>query len=351
MEEIRTRARLVDPAASSLSTRGLTTLVPRAEVEEAFHRGEFPAPLVLDIARTDGSDDVTAHAQVTVDWDQAMLEELLRSTDDDQIRLSFDADELEQTLQEAEVDAHGLRERAAVLVVGVAAVGATAGGAFASGPSITPDYAGAPGATVHSTVATDAGSGTESNPLARYVASIDSQATAQTPAFVSDVAAGGTGSPAGAVAPISDVASGGTGSPAGTVAPISDVASGDLGSPAGVVAPISDVASGGSGQAAPDALARYVGNVGSDVAATPTPSFVSDVAAGGTGDATTDSLSRYVGNVGSEPTVAAPAGDSGSSISLPSPAEGAGIAAGLALLIMGAGFTAARSRRPPEQPA
>ena len=45
------------------------------------------------------------------------------------------------------------------------------------------------------------------------------------------------------------------------------------------------------------------------------------------------------------------AGDSGSSISLPSPADGAGIAAGLALLIMGAGFTAARSRRPPEQPA
>ena len=167
MEEIRTRARLVDPAASSLSTRGLTTLVPRAEVEEAFHRGEFPAPLVLDIARTDGSDDVTAHAQVTVDWDQAMLEELLRITDDDQIRLSFDADELEQALQEAEVDAHGMRERAAVLVIGVAAAGATAGGAFASGPSITPDYAGAPGATVHSTVATDAGSGTESNPLAR----------------------------------------------------------------------------------------------------------------------------------------------------------------------------------------
>jgi hypothetical protein len=95
MEEIRTRARLVDPAASSLFTRGLTTLVPRSEVEEAFRRGEFPAALVLDVARS-ADDDVSAHAQVTVDWDKAMLEELLSTTEDDQIRLSFDADELEQ---------------------------------------------------------------------------------------------------------------------------------------------------------------------------------------------------------------------------------------------------------------
>src|ERR1051325_10006446 len=239
MEEIRTRARLVDPAVSTFQ-RGLTTLVPRSEVEEAFHRGEVPAPLVLDIAGAGSDDEVTAHAQVTVDWDKAMLEELLRTTDEDEIRLSFDADELEQALQESEVDAHGLREKAAVLAVGVAAAGAAAGGSFAASP-ISPDYAGAPGATVHSTVANTGG---QSNPLSRYVAGVAAQATAQTPSFTSDVASGGTGSPAGTVAPISDVASGGTGSPAGTVAPISDVASGGTGSPAGTVAPISDVASG-----------------------------------------------------------------------------------------------------------
>ena len=95
MEEIRTRARLVDPAASSLFTRGLSTMVPRSEIEEALHRGEYPAPLFLDIARVDSErdDEVTAHARVMIDWDEPTLQELLRTTSDSKVRLSFDPDE------------------------------------------------------------------------------------------------------------------------------------------------------------------------------------------------------------------------------------------------------------------
>ena len=336
MEEIRTRARLVDPAASSLFTRGLSTMVPRSEIEEALHRGEYPAPLFLDIARVDSErdDEVTAHARVMIDWDEPTLQELLRTTSDSKVRLSFDPDELRRALEGDEVDAHGMREKMAVIAVAAAAAGAGAGAAAAASP-IAPDYAGAPGATVHSSVATDAGTGGQSNPLSRYVAGIDAKTTAQTPSFTSDVAAGGTGSPA-------------------NVGP----------------APISDVASGGTGSPASDALSRYVSNVGSDVtaqapaftsdvaaggtgspAAAVTPSFTSDVAAGGTGSPQSDVLSRYVSNVGDDAATAPEAGGSGSSISLPSPAEGAGIAAGIALLITGAGFAAVRSRRPPELPA
>ncbi len=289
MEEFRTRARLVDPAASGAFARGLTTLVPRSEIEQAIEFGEYPAPLVLDIARIGERDDeVTAHAQVTVDWDEAMLKELLQSTSEAEIRLSFDADELERALEEAEVDAHGIKERVAVLAVAAAAAGAAAGGAAAH-PQIVADY----------------------------TANVGSDATAATPSFTSDVAAGGAGEPA-TVSPTftSDVASGGTGEPA-TVTPsfTSDVASGEP--------------------------------------ATVSPSFTSDVASGGAGTAP-DALSRYVGNVGNDVTAAEPAAapaSGGSSISLPSPAEGAGIAAGIVLLITGAGFVAVRRRQEPGLPA
>jgi hypothetical protein len=316
MEEIRTRARLVDPAASSLFTRGLSTLVPRSEIEEALHRGEYPAPLFLDIARVgEGDDEVTAHARLMVDWDEPTLQELLRTTSDSEIRLSFDPDELERALDEAEVDAHGLREKMAVAAVAVAAAGAGAGAAAAH-PQIVSDSGGGPAITA--------------------------------PAFTSDVASGGTGAPASLPTFTSDVASSGSGSAAGDAvsryvanvgddaaaqAPsfTSDVAAGDTGGTA--VSFTSDVAAGGTGAPA-------------DVS----PSFTSDVASGGTGSPQTDAVSRYVANI-SDDSATAPAGG-GDSISLPSPAEGAGIAAGIALLITGAGFVAVRSRKaPPGLPA
>ena len=321
MEEFRTRARLVDPAASGAFARGLTTLVPRSEIEQAIEFGEYPAPLVLDIARVGERDDeVTAHAQVTVDWDEAMLKELLQSTSEAEIRLSFDADELERALEEAEVDAHGIKERVAVLAVAAAAAGAAAGGAAAH-PQIVADYSGTPATTAPAFVSDVASGGTgqaaPADAVARYTANVGSDATAATPSFTSDVAAGGAGEPA-TVSPTftSDVASGGTGEPA-TVTPsfTSDVASGEP--------------------------------------ATVSPSFTSDVASGGTGTAP-DALSRYVGNVGNDVTAAEPAAapaSGGSSISLPSPAEGAGIAAGIVLLITGAGFVAVRRRHEPGLPA
>jgi hypothetical protein len=285
--EIQTQARLVDRGSAGFAQRGLSTTVPRAEIEETIRRGEYPARLVLDMGRMEG-DAVTAAGQVSVDWDEATLEALLRMTDEKDVVLWFDPAELEQALAGSEVDAHGLRETAAAVAVVVAAAGATAGGAFAMTGGPTTDIGGGGVATAPA-------------------------------AFVTDVSSGGTGQPATAApdaAPsfVTDVSSGGTGQPA-TAAPEAPLSF------------VTDVSSGGTGQPEGDALSRYVTNVG-----------------GPEGDA----VSRYVTNVGDEAPAATPGGDG---ISLSSPGVDAGIAAGLALLITGAGFAVARTRTRPAQPA
>jgi hypothetical protein len=153
MQQIETRARLVGLEGDRLAARGPIAVLPRAEIEDAIAGGEYPARLMLDIARGDseGGDDVVAEARVAVEWDRTELEELLRaSSDDDVTLLSFDADELERLLAESDVDAHGLRERAAVLGIVVATAGATAGGALAHPQLSGEPYAGAGGTSVPS---------------------------------------------------------------------------------------------------------------------------------------------------------------------------------------------------------
>jgi hypothetical protein len=70
-----------------------------------------------------------AQARVAVDWDQETLEQLLASTEDEEIGLWFDEGEL--ALAFDDVEGHGLRQKAAVLAVGVVAAGASASPAFA----------------------------------------------------------------------------------------------------------------------------------------------------------------------------------------------------------------------------
>jgi hypothetical protein len=186
MDEVQTRARLVDSAVSGFAASALSTTVPRAEIEEAMASGDYPARLMLDISRVEGGrTSVIPYARVAVEWDEPTLEELLRATSADEVTLRFDADALERALEESEVDAHGLRERAAVLVVTVAAVGVGAGGASAlTGGAVA---------------------GVSAAPVT----------------LVSDVQSGGTGEPVAAASFVSDVASGGSGEP------VAGLASGD----------------------------------------------------------------------------------------------------------------------------
>src|SRR5947208_8021770 len=156
--EIQTQARLVDLGSAGFATRGLSATVPRAEIEESILRGEYPARLVLDIGRMEG-DEVASAGRVSVDWDEATLEALLRTTSEDDVALWFDRAELERALEGPEVDAHGLREKGAAIAVVVAAAGATAGGAFSmTGGPIT-DVGGGGGAAAPVAFVSDVMSG------------------------------------------------------------------------------------------------------------------------------------------------------------------------------------------------
>lgn len=340
MQEVETRARLVDLNGGSLAERGPTAVVPRSEIEEVINRGEYPARLVLDVARAggEGNADVTAHAQVAVDWDKPELEELLRNAADEGVTLSFDSDELQQLLEDPDVDAHGLREKAAALGIVIATAGAATGSAFA-----------------HTQGDIGGGGSATGQPASSFVSDVGMGGSGTAaPSFVTDVR-GGTGEPTAAPA---------TGAPSSFVTDVR----GGTGAPEGVPGFVSDV-QGGTGQATPEAAPSFVtdvrGGTGGEPAAAPEgTSFVTDVQGGtgqpagvsglvsdvqgGTGQP--EGVPGFVSDVrgGTGEPASTPSG--GIEISMPSPSETAGLA-GIALLITGAGFVAARSRRDRPQPA
>ena len=127
MDDLRTRAQLVgfDRAGA------IGTVVTRAEIADAAAGGDFPATLLLDLEKVGAADggEVAAQARVAVDWDQETLEQLLASTEDQQIELRFDERELARAFDD--VEGHGLRQRAALLTVAVAAAGASSSPALA----------------------------------------------------------------------------------------------------------------------------------------------------------------------------------------------------------------------------
>ncbi|HXH98355.1 MAG TPA: hypothetical protein VNH40_14200, partial [Gaiellaceae bacterium] len=103
MGDVRTQARLVDFSSSRFAGGGLSTTVPRTEIAEAASQGEYPARLVLDVDRLESSmgDEVAGHSQVTIEWDEATLEELLRSADEEEVSLWFDSFELASAIEDA----------------------------------------------------------------------------------------------------------------------------------------------------------------------------------------------------------------------------------------------------------
>lgn len=129
MDDLRTRAQLVafDRAGS------IGTLVTRAEIAEAAAGDAFPATLLLDLDRVEAADggEVTARARVAVDWDEETLNRLLASTEGQELQLWFDERELVRAFDDLDVEGHGLRQRAAVLAVAVAAAGVSSTPALA----------------------------------------------------------------------------------------------------------------------------------------------------------------------------------------------------------------------------
>lgn len=131
MDDLRTQAQLV--AFDSAGAAGaISMILARGEFAEAADGDEFPATLLLDLDRVESANgEVTAHASVAVDWDKDTLDQLLASTDDEQIALWFDGRELARAFDKDDVEGHGLRQKAAVLAITVAVGGVSASPALA----------------------------------------------------------------------------------------------------------------------------------------------------------------------------------------------------------------------------
>jgi hypothetical protein len=133
MEQISARAALVP--ASDLGD-GLTTTIPRSDIQAVLAAEEEPIELVLDITRfSDG--EAAATREISVAWERTDLEQLLSGAQDDDIVLTFDREALGRATDD--VEAHGLRETALVLAVAATAV---AGGAASAAAEPGASYGG-----------------------------------------------------------------------------------------------------------------------------------------------------------------------------------------------------------------
>jgi hypothetical protein len=127
-------ARLTDTIPAD---RALSVTVPRREISDVLKDSDAMPELTLRVVAADSEP-----AEVGMSWERDELERLLRATDGPEVTLTFDRNQLAQAL--ADVEAHGLRSRAAIFTV--AAIGALGSGATIanamptgdSGPVVSP---------------------------------------------------------------------------------------------------------------------------------------------------------------------------------------------------------------------
>jgi hypothetical protein len=202
MDDLRNTAQLVefDPAAGG----SIGTVISRAEIAEAAARDEYPATLLLDLDRVEVEDggEVIAHARLALDFDKGSLEQLLASTDEPELGLLFNQRELARAFDD--VEAQGLKQRAAVLAVAITAAGAATTPAFAR---IAPDVGGMGTSQSVGNTATQTGGQSAPTQLTRDQQIANAQATqAQSSTAVSSEAtSSGGGMSSGEIAAIAGV--------------------------------------------------------------------------------------------------------------------------------------------------
>jgi hypothetical protein len=132
MDEVAAQAVLVP--ASDVGD-GITTSIPRSEIEEVLAANEMPIELVLDVAQL--SDGETTHTRtVAVSWDRSELERLLKEAQGDEVVIAFDRETLSRAIED-DVEAHGFREVAlALAIAGTGAAGVAATASAEPGPML-----------------------------------------------------------------------------------------------------------------------------------------------------------------------------------------------------------------------
>jgi hypothetical protein len=148
MDERSGSIRLVESRPDE--ARGLVATVPRGEVEKALRSDAGPVDLLLDVERVAADGEGRETQRIALEWESDDLERLLTTTSGDQVPLTFDEDEIRRLLDE-DVEAHGMREKLAVVSV---IVGMAAAGAGSAAAAVAPDGGSSSGAPVAAVQAT-----------------------------------------------------------------------------------------------------------------------------------------------------------------------------------------------------
>jgi hypothetical protein len=196
MDERSGTVRLVEPAQDS-EAHGLAATVSRADVEQAM-RSEGSVDLLLDVERVTSDGDGRETQRIALGWEPQDLEQLLKTTDGDEISLTFDKGELERLLDE-DVEAHGMRGTLAVLTVAAGMAAAGAGSALAS-PVTDGALAGGAATPAAQVTASEVSTGLGTQQTAATAGSataseISTGIVAATPATPSEVSTGITAKP------------------------------------------------------------------------------------------------------------------------------------------------------------
>ena len=102
----------------------------RSDIETALRSADDGLELLLDLEAGEVNGGATRRHALAIGCTREDLERMLENDSDD-VSVSFNAEALAWAIGEADIEAHGLREKMAVLAVVVATTGAAAGGAQA----------------------------------------------------------------------------------------------------------------------------------------------------------------------------------------------------------------------------
>jgi hypothetical protein len=189
MNERSGTVRLVEPRGEN-EVRGLTATISREAVEEAL-RKDAPVDLLLDVEKVAADGTGRETERIALEWESQDLERLLGAASDDEISLTFDEAELQRLLDQ-DVEAHGMREKLAVVsvVAGLAAAGAgsAAGMVYSGGEggtSATPAAVATP-----SEVSTGIGATAPAAAPAATPSEISTGVTGETPAAPAEISTG-----------------------------------------------------------------------------------------------------------------------------------------------------------------
>ncbi|HYX87597.1 MAG TPA: hypothetical protein VE753_08680 [Gaiellaceae bacterium] len=218
MDERSGSVRLVESRPDA-EARGLVATVPRGEVEKAL-RADAPVDLLLDVERVADDGEGREIQRLALAWEPQDLERLLTTTSGEEVSLTFDEEELRRLLDE-DVEAHGMREKLAVLSV---VAGIAAAGAGSAAAAVAPDGGGS------ATASTPAASQVVASEVSTGLTGVSTD-----PATASEISTGlGTpeATPAAAPATPSEVSTGITQEPAVAPATPSEVSTGITPEPA-----------------------------------------------------------------------------------------------------------------------